>query len=114
MSNRGDPSGRKGKNKLSAQTQVDDSLRKWKEHKVELFLVNANIAAVQFEGGRSAVLDASACSVCLGLYPTASCFVMADDEGTILVLNSYEIEAAKNAIAEALGEQEKRGFPGTL
>ena len=114
VSNRGDPSGRKGKNKFSAQTQVDDSFRKWKEHKVELFPVNDKIEAVQFSGGRSAVLDASACSVCLSLYPTASCFVMADDEGNIPVLNSYEIEAAKNAIAEALGEQEKQGFQNLL
>ena len=99
---------------ISAHPQVDSNLREWKKSQTEALPVHTRIAPAKFEGGRSAVLDSSACSKCLALYPTASCFVMADDKGNIPVLKSYGIGEAKSAIAEALGEQPKKDFQNLL
>ena len=94
----------------SAQPQVARHLREWKKGQTEVLPVHTRIAPVKFEGGRSAVLDNSACSKCFDLYPTASCFVMADAQGNIPILKSHGIAEAKSAIAEALCEQPKKAF----
>ena len=79
------------KQMLSAQPQVDSNLREWKKGQTEVLPAHTRIAPVKFEGGRSAILYNSACSKCLDLYPTASCFVMADAQGNIPVLKSRDL-----------------------
>ncbi len=98
--------------------------RRWKESQGELQVPDPKCNRFErpwqcaaenpdFEGGRARVHPPVQCAVCQGFYATASCILMADDDGNIPVLNSERITKAKETL-EAIESGVEVPFKNTL